>query len=454
MNVKSLHFDMKGMIPRAAYMQQLREYIIDFGYNHLLVEFEDKFPYRNYDFMVHPDAYTKEELAALHSDQLRVIPLLQCVGHLDYMLKHPQMKHLRKNGNIYRWDMSDPQVFEVWKEQADEILEVFPDCEYFHIGADEAELDDEAEFDVYLRHVEKCADYLISRGKKVIMWHDVFIRHDLAKVRSLLPKVIVHVWFYYVVRHEQIEQLLAAGAELWSASRIQDDNLYRGMTSQTKMRKNVDDWTRAHALFPFSGHTGTIWGRSQSTYPPSATLPQSMYMIAYQGESLSAGKIPDPAEFHKKMAQWFGDETLDTSALAENFFYEPDIAAHYLHPVPVHNDIIEIWSCLNDMDRLFAYMDHCFGANFAMMDMYRAGTAPQRTTQNYLDGCRIFRERTQVLFQRIDSELGKYFPPHLLQEFKNSRFSAVLEINDMQEKELLRAQKLFAEKNAESFPKQ
>lgn len=443
MNVRSLHFDMKGMIPNAAYMQKLRQDIIHFGYTHLLVEFEDKFPYRDMDFMVHPDAYTKEELAALDSEELRVIPLLQCVGHLDYLLKHPDKKHLRNKGNIYRWDMTNPEVFELWCRQVDEILEVYPDCEYFHIGADEAELEDEQDFEVYIKHVEKCADYLIAKGKKVVMWHDTFIKHDLKKVRSLLEKVIVHVWFYYVVRYEQIEKLLEAGAVLWSASRIQDDNVYRGMTSQPKMRRNVDDWTCAHARYPFEGHTATIWTRSQSTYPPSGNLPQSMYMIAYQGESLVTGKIPDREMFHSKMASWFGEPELNISAIVDNFCYEPALAAKELHKVPEHNDIIENWTLFNDMDCLFAYMDSCFGADFAMLPLYRAGNAPPRTTRNFLDGCRIFREKTESVCQRIDDIGGKYFTPVLLEEFKSSRFAAVLEINDFFEKELLNAEALF-----------
>ena len=437
---------MKGMIPSADYMRRFRKNIIGFGYNYLLVELEDKFPYRNYGFMVHPDAYGKEELAALHSDRLKVIPLLQCVGHLDYLLKHPQMKHLRHRDSIYMWDMSNPEVFKVWCEMADEILEVYPDCEYFHIGADEAELKTEEDFEIYLRHVERCADYLISRGKKVIMWHDMFVKHDLEKIRPLLKKVIVQMWFYYTVRHEQIEALLSAGATVWGASRIQDDGIYKGMTSQPKMRRNADDWTIANAKYHLDGHTGTVWGRTQSTYPLSGTLPQSAYMIAYLGESLETGKIPDQEKFHHRLAEWFGDPELDVGGIAENFYYDPEAAAKLLHPVPEHNDIMEIWTVLNEMDCLFAYMDRCFESNFAMHGLYRSGDAPPRTTQNYLDGCRIIRKKTGMLRQRIDSVLGRYFPPELLKEFIHERFDGLLDLNDLQERELRNAVQSYREK--------
>ena len=91
-------------------------------------------------------------------------------------------------------------------------------------------------------------------------------------------------------------------------------------------------------------------------------------------------------------------------------------------------------------------MDSCFGADFAMLPLYRAGNAPPRTTRNYLDGCRIFREKVESLCQRIDDIGGKYFTPVLLEEFKSSRFAAVLEINDFLEKELLNAEVLFGKR--------
>ena len=109
MKVRSLHFDMKGMIPKAGYMQSLTKDIASWGFNHLLVEFEDKFPYRCCPFARHPAAYTRKQLAALDSSGLRVIPLLQCAGHLDYLLKYPQMRELR-NLPVTRISMKEIQT--------------------------------------------------------------------------------------------------------------------------------------------------------------------------------------------------------------------------------------------------------------------------------------------------------------------------------------------------------
>ena len=444
MKVRSLHFDMKGMIPKAGYMQSLTKDIASWGFNHLLVEFEDKFPYRCCPFARHPAAYTRKQLAALNSPGLRVIPLLQCAGHLDYLLKYPQMRELRKDGKWYQWDMSRPEVFDLWRKMADEILEVFPDCEYFHIGADEVEMTGPGDFETYVRHVERCAEYLRKKGKKVIIWDDMFRKHDLSKLQGLLHKTIVQVWQYREVDEHLVRNLIEAGAEVWGASRIQEDRFYCGIGSQVKMRKNADDWTEVSAKYGLQGHTGTIWGRIQSTTPLCATLPQSMYMIAYLGESLTSGRKPNLTAFHRKLGDWFGIPSKDIAGLAANFHYEPEAAAKFLKEPSRHGDIMEIWRVLNGMDCLSAYINDCFSSNNAMFRLYREGGAPPKTTNNYLDGVRIIGERVEAMKQEIDSVLGKYFPPSLLEEFKSERFDSVLFWNEIQKKELLRAQKKFS----------
>lgn len=437
MKVRSLHFDMKGMIPKAEYMQSLCKDIASFGFTHLLVEFEDKFPFRNYGFMHHPAAYSKRELSALDSPELRVIPLLQSAGHLDYLLKYPHMKMFRKEESIYQWNMTLPKVFDIWREMADEILEVYPDCEYFHIGADEADICSQDDFNTYVQHVEHCVDYLAGKGKKVIIWDDMFRKQDLTALQRLLHKVIVQVWQYRTVDENLIRNMVDTGVEVWGASRIQDCYLYRGMGAQTAMRENVNDWTLLNAKYELQGHTGTIWGRIHSTTPLCASLPQSMYMIMYLGKSLTGGRIPDLNEFHRQLSEWFGDQNLNVAGLAAKFRYEPEQAARFLHPVPKHNDILEIMTVMNELDCLFAYADDCMSANNAMLGLYRTGGAPPKTTNNYLDGVRIIRERTTALKKRIDDVIGIYFPESILNEFKHERFDAILELNDRQEKEIL-----------------
>lgn len=446
MKVRSIHFDMKGVLPKAECMFALEKDFASFGYNYLLVEFEDKFPFRNYPFMHHPAAYTKAELAALNTKEMQVIPLLQSAGHLDYFLKYPQMKHLRKNGSIFQWDMSSDETFDVWCGMADEILEVYPDCEYFHIGADEADIRNEEEFTVYAEHVERCADYLIAKGKKVIMWDDMFRRHDLTKLQSIFHKVIVQVWQYREVNEQFIISMVNAGAEVWGASRVQELESYHGLGYSGPVKWNLDQWIELNSKYHLNGHTGTFWGRIHSTTPLCAPIQQSMCMIAYLGQGLSTGQIPEYSVFCQRMADWFGLQNLNIAEILKNMGHAPDKLTKLLKDVPLHREIMEIWQVLNEYDSFYEYTMSCFQSNWMMQNRYRRGDAPPKTTLNYLDGVRIIRERHEKLQEHINGVLSKYFSQSILDEFSEERFSALLELNDQQETELNSAAAAFKQK--------
>ncbi len=102
MKTRAVHFDMKAMIPKIDYALTLVDEIADEGINALLVEFEDKFPFDVTAGTHHPCAWTKEEFRRFaekcSSRNVELIPLLQSVGHLDYLLKYPKFRDLRDGG--------------------------------------------------------------------------------------------------------------------------------------------------------------------------------------------------------------------------------------------------------------------------------------------------------------------------------------------------------------------
>ena len=201
-----MHIDLKGLAPQAEYGWKLMDDLQSFGYNYILMEFEDKFPYECCPEIVHRGAYTKAELAKFRRDGLDVIPLMQCAGHLDYLLAHEKYACLRSKGRTYQWNLADERVFDLWKDMVEEILEVYPESKYFHIGADEVELADETEFEQYVLHVERCVDYLKAKGLQVLIWDDVFRKHTHPVLDRLMPKVIVCVWQYRAVNEIFVEK--------------------------------------------------------------------------------------------------------------------------------------------------------------------------------------------------------------------------------------------------------
>ena len=71
------------------------------------------------------------------------------------------------------------------QRQADEIMELFPESKYFHVGADETDLlghcprcrkrmrNGEDTLDIYLTHMNKVWDHVMERGYTAIFWDDI-----------------------------------------------------------------------------------------------------------------------------------------------------------------------------------------------------------------------------------------------------------------------------------------
>ena len=444
MNVRALHFDMKGWNPLPEYTRGFLPILAGFGYNALLIEFEDRFPFEAFPAMRHPAGWNKEDFRDLNRCArelgITVIPLLQSVGHLDYFLKYPEHRHLREGDSTYQWRFGAPEVFEAWTTMADELLEVFPDCEYFHIGADEAELHGESHFSEYLHHVESCAGYLRGRNKKTLLWDDVFRNHPREGTENLLDTVIPVVWQYHNVDEKLILPFVRSGAEFWGASAVQNCYNFRGLPKIAEQLDNIDQWAEVNAKYNPSGHIGTIWGKVQCQYPVSPTgFPHSLTGIAYLGKTLLHGKINDRSQFFRELAEdFFGAPGAPLEESVLNFCYEPEKAERALSGLRKaavrHGDILEIWEVFNAVDVVFSYADFCFNTNAGLLRGYRAGTLPRKITSNFLDGVRILRERVAALGPRLDLVLAPYFHSALVKEYKEERFTALLEENDHWEK--------------------
>ena len=446
MNVRCLHLDMKSLFPKAEYLLSLLERLSEMGYTHILLEFEDKFPFGAFPDFVHPAAYTKTEFRAVAAKcrelGIGVIPLLQCAGHLDYFLKEPAYRKWSENRDTFQWCLSDPETLEVWKNMAEEILEIFPDCEYFHIGADEVKLKNPCPqcagknpFQLYLNRVRACTDFLLDKGKKVLVWDDMFRNHGLDESGDLLRKVTPCVWQYRTVDEKIIRRYAEAGIRYWAASRIQTNDRYLGMGRQRPMQQNVDDWAEIQRQYPAEGHIGTLWGRIQSLYPINTTVPQAMYMAGYLAETLKHGRIADRREFNRKFAEgFFGLCELDLDSIVYGFGNEPELVKARLEPwlgkAPRNGDILEIWHAFNEIDRLYEYIDGCFSSNDAQLHKYRNGVVTGAMISNWQDGVRITKERTEALRRDLEKTLGKYYPQVQLAEFCGERFDSMLENND------------------------
>lgn len=460
LSIRAFHFDMKGMIPKAEYFISLLPDFSKMGYNAILMEIEDRFPYRSHPELIHPDAWSREEFTrvreAAKQNGFTLIPLLQTAGHMDYILKHNQYAALREGKSPHdttsQWCLKNSEpVFKLWKDLADELLAFF-DAYYFHIGADEFNFSIpcdrctcEERFGLFISHVLRCAHYICDHNRKPIVWDDTFRHRDCEELDELLSIAIPCVWQYRKIDETIIQRIQKKVPEIWGASKIQNDSTYRGMGSQKRVEKNVDDWQKILKKYPtFTGHIGTIWGRDHGLSPIAATVPQSFYMLAYLGQMLTTGKKVPRTQFQRNFAKTFFG--LNKLPAIDTLGVFPEMAETSLKEALAkatrNHSILKIWQKLNELDLLGKYCDECFGYDQALFLQYQMGTVENDLTENFLDGVRITGERAEEWCQSFQREMAAFFTPNLLKEYTDSRTKGLLMVNDVWGKIISRAHDL------------
>ncbi len=185
---RAIHYDTKHHQGKPEYVRWLIGALAHYKVNMLVWEWEDKFAYESHPEVGAPGAFTKEDVqeftrfAAQHHVQL--VPLIQGLGHVSYILKHSKWRHLREIPDS-NWefcplkDGSYELLFDLW----DDAIEATPGVRYLHVGCDETyELGQGVEcgckaiaeehgrerlMDIFLKRVQ---EHLKEKGRTMMAW--------------------------------------------------------------------------------------------------------------------------------------------------------------------------------------------------------------------------------------------------------------------------------------------
>ncbi|OPZ14720.1 MAG: Beta-N-acetylhexosaminidase [candidate division BRC1 bacterium ADurb.BinA364] len=214
MAVRGIHMDLKGCTPTVEYMMRLIRQLAEYKINTLLMEYENAVRLDSTPGVEKPSAWSKDDMAALadlaRANFIDLMPLVQSLGHVEYILQHEAYSQYRESqSNVQQYCPSLPETFEFWKRQADEVLEMFPETPYFHVGADETRLlghcrrckarmkKGEDELDLYLSHMEKVWRHVLQGGRTPIFWDDIVSRNYSRQRIARIPRgVAPMVWIY------------------------------------------------------------------------------------------------------------------------------------------------------------------------------------------------------------------------------------------------------------------
>jgi len=213
MDVRGFHFDLKGAVPTVAYMKETIERLATYKINTLLIEYENQFPFTSLPYIHRKDGITQEQLRELldHARKygMSMIPVVQCISHVDYVLLHDYYAHLREDGTTYQYCPTLPETLTLFQQMIDEVISFHWDSEYIHIGADESfalgqcerckeHIGEGKSEDLLLWYINQAASYVLSKGKKPMIWDDLFhLEKCIDRVIELPKGTAICSWSYY-----------------------------------------------------------------------------------------------------------------------------------------------------------------------------------------------------------------------------------------------------------------
>ncbi len=213
--ISGIHIDLKYHMYNKGYLDSLLDWLPKQGINTILLEYEDKFPYRKYPFLKAGDAFTPDELRSFlnkaRANGLRMIPLVQSLSHMEFALERPELAHLSETPGVpTQICPSNPESVEFILDLIKEILEYHREDEFFHCGADETWFlgtcekcetwkSEKGILGIWAEHEKKILDFVVGQGKRPIVWDDIFW-NDFEGIRSVdLPRqTVLMCWNYNI----------------------------------------------------------------------------------------------------------------------------------------------------------------------------------------------------------------------------------------------------------------
>lgn len=140
--LRAVHYDTKHFQENKDYVFNFIRTLASYKINMLIWEWEDKFAYKSHPEIGAPGAFTKEEMQTFtryaQKYHIQIVPLVQGLGHVSFILKHPENKHLREiESNNWGFCPLREGTYNIMSDLIKEAVEATPGSEYVHIGCDE-----------------------------------------------------------------------------------------------------------------------------------------------------------------------------------------------------------------------------------------------------------------------------------------------------------------------------
>lgn len=208
---RAIHIDLKHHIDKKEYMYQVLDKMASYKLNAAVVEFEDKIKYDSYPLIGAPQAWSidewKEWSEYAHKLNIEISPLIQGIGHADFILKHEEMKSLRENpASDWVCCPSNEEYYKVQFGLYKDAIRATPYGKYLHVGGDEVGTLGTCPLckkrglnalELQMDWLRRVSNYAVKHGRIPVFWDDmVFKQVGLYEVilDQTSPENVDSVW--------------------------------------------------------------------------------------------------------------------------------------------------------------------------------------------------------------------------------------------------------------------
>ncbi|MCG9793109.1 family 20 glycosylhydrolase [Flavobacterium algicola] len=274
--VKGFHLDLRIQVMTPQALKELADELSGMGINTLIMEWEGTYPYQKHAVISNEYSYTREEVKdfVAYCDNLgiKVVPLQQSLGHVEYILRNPRYSNLKED----KKDISQLCPMEALESKT-LFKDLFTDLvathnsDYIHIGGDETYLlghcekcqlkvKQEGKSKLFVDYMKMITEIVIELGKKPVMWADIILKYPEAAAE--LPKETIFIdWNYgWKINHfGDIPKLQEMGFTFWGAPAIRchPDNWF--VTDWTTHFKNQQEFIPYAREAGYEGMVLTSW---------------------------------------------------------------------------------------------------------------------------------------------------------------------------------------------------
>ena len=276
---KVMYVDFRTQVHTMDALKELAQKVAADGFTCMMLEYEATFPFEKHATLQNKYAFTKEEIkeyvAFCDKLGLEVIPLQNCMGHMQYFLKHDRYAALRED----KLDMSQvcplkiKEAVPVFKEVFSEVAALHP-SKYFHIGCDETFLlgkckhcaeyaEKHGKSKLFVEYVKAMCKIVLDMGKTPIIWADIILKYP--ENLGELPEELIYLDWNYgwdVNKFGKISNLIDAKVNLWGASALRSgpDDIY--LTQWEKHFNNLRDYVTFARKSGYQSMVQTSWSTS------------------------------------------------------------------------------------------------------------------------------------------------------------------------------------------------